>query len=87
MLVFKNNCEEEFDENKLRKCIELCAERSNYILTQWDSDFIIKEVKKIMKKLEMCNKMTSTYEIRGIVYYVLKENHFKKLSKEYMYFD
>lgn len=83
-IVKKNGKIESFDLSKISTSIENSAEDISYTLTDADSNMILKQVKEILDSLNNENKMTSTFEIRGIIYYVLIENKFTNLCKAYM---
>ncbi len=75
---------EEFDMEKIETSIVNSAQDASSELTQGDVKVLLAQVKKRLEGLTKDNRTTSTYEIRGLVYHVLKDLGFTKALKSYM---
>lgn len=84
MLVIKKNGNmEEFDMDKLRLSIVNSADDIKSILNEGDINTVLNQIKRSLSDLTN-NRVTSTYEIRGLIYHALMNNGFKNIVKSYM---
>ncbi len=85
MLVFKRKGNiQEFDIDKVEVSIVNSADDIGYALTQGDINTILNQIKRRLTVLTEDSRNTSACEIRGLVYYILRENGFKDIVKSYM---
>ncbi len=85
MLVLKRKGSTQgFDIDKVERSIVNSADDIGYILTKGDINTILNQFKKRLAGLTKDGRNTSACEIRGLVYYVLKENGFIDVVKSYM---
>lgn len=83
-IIKKNGDSEEFLPNKISISISNCAAEVSTHLTESDLKYIIKKTTHILHCLNRQNTPTSSYEVKCIVYRVLRETGFKKIAQEYM---
>lgn len=85
MLVIKRKGNiQEFDIGKVEISIVNSADDIGYILTQGDISTVLNQFKRRLSELTKDGRNTSACEIRGLVYYVLRENGFRDVVKSYM---
>lgn len=83
-IIKKTGKVEKFDLDKIKTSIENSAYDINFSLNNSDVKMLLNEISKILKVIR--KDKTSSYEIRGIIHYVLYTNDFKEVAKAYMNF-
>lgn len=74
----------EFDIEKVSVALVNSAKKVESEISDSDLKLILKQVEKRIQTLNGIARVTSTYEVRGVVYQVLKDNGFTELSRAYM---
>lgn len=83
-IIKKNGKIEEFLSTKISTSVSNCAAELETQLTEGDLKHIIKKTVDILHSLDRENSPTSSYEVKCVVYRVLRENGFKNIAQEYM---
>ncbi len=86
-IIKKDGRLEEFDINKIRTSIENAASDSESMLNESDLNIIISDIIKILEKTRKDSLVTSSYEVVGVIFNILKASGFSKLLKSYIEFD
>lgn len=88
-VIKRNGSIYELNVNKLKTSILNSASDINILLTQSDIKLIVNQVFHILNTIDKNNKsrITSTYELRGIIQYVLVKHGFKNVASSYMNID
>ena len=86
-IIKKHGRLEEFDINKIRTSIENAASDSESMLNESDLNIIISDIIKILEKTRKDSLVTSSYEVVGVIFNILKASGFSKLLKSYIEFD
>ena len=86
-IIKKDGRLEEFDINKIRTSIENAASDSESMLNESDLNTIISDIIKILEKTRKDSLVTSSYEVVGVIFNILKASGFSKLLKSYIEFD
>ena len=85
-VIKRNGSIYELDMDKIKTSILNSANDINISLTQSDVNLVVNEVFFILNTIHKNDKLrtTSTYELRGIVHYVLVKQGFKSVANSYM---
>lgn len=85
-VIKRNGSLYELDIDKLKISIINSANDINIILTHSDVKLLVNKVLSILNNIHKNDKLctTSSYELRGIVYYVLVDQGFKNVADSYM---
>lgn len=83
-IIKKTGAIEKFDIDKIRTSIENSAYDVDFSLNNSDVKMLLNEILKTLKNIR--SNKTSSYEIRGIIHYVLYSNDFKEVASSYMNF-
>ena len=86
-IIKKNGRLEEFSIKKVEISIENAARDSGAMVNESDLKIIIKDVEKYLLNIRKDSLITSSYEVIGVVFEVLKRDGFKSILKAYMEFD
>lgn len=78
---------EEFNVKKIITSIENAARDCNTLLNQSDLIMLSKEVEKLLVNIRKDSLITSSYEVIGVVFKILKKERFTQVLKSYMDFD
>lgn len=85
-VIKRNGSIYELNVDKLKTSIINSASDINILLTESDVKLIVNKVLYILNNVHKNDKLrtTSSYELRGIVYYVLVNQGFKNIADSYM---
>ncbi|EOR27783.1 MULTISPECIES: ATP cone domain-containing protein [Clostridium] len=86
-IIKKNGRLEDFNIKKVKISIENAARDSGAMVNESDLKIIIKDVEKYLLNIRKDSLITSSYEVIGVVFEVLKRDGFKSILKAYMEFD
>lgn len=86
-IIKKNGRLEDFNIKKVKISIENAARDSGAMVNESDLKIIIKDVEKYLLNIRKDSLITSSYEVIGVVFEVLKRDGFKSVLKAYMKFD
>lgn len=74
----------EFDIERVGTSLENSAKNVGFELSESNLKIVLKQVEKKVQALNGIARVTSTYEVRGVVSQVLKSNGFTELCRAYM---
>lgn len=86
-IIKKDGRTEEFNINKIKTSIENAASDSETMLNESDLNILISDIKKILEETRKESFITSSYEVIGVIFNILKRDGFSKLLKSYVEFD
>lgn len=86
-IIKKDGRLEDFSIRKVKISIENAARDSGAMVNESDLKIIIKDVEKYLLNIRKDSSITSSYEVIGVVFEVLKRDGFKSVLKAYMKFD
>lgn len=86
-IIKKDGRLEDFSIRKVKISIENAARDSGAMVNESDLKVIIKDVEKYLLNIRKDSLITSSYEVIGVVFEVLKRDGFKSVLKAYMKFD
>lgn len=78
---------EEFDAKKIKISIENAANDSDTVLNESDLKILVSDVEKTLSNIRKNSLVTSSYEVVGVIFDVLKRDGFNKVLKSYVEFD
>lgn len=85
-IIKRNGSIYDLDVDKIKTSILNSANDINVLLTASDVKLLVNKVLSIINNIHKDDKLriTSAYELRGIVYYVLVNQGFKNVANAYM---
>ena len=78
---------EDFNAKKIKTSIENAANDSEAVLNESDLKIIVSDVEKILSNIRKDSLLSSSYEVFGVVFDVLKRDGFNNVLKSYVEFD
>lgn len=78
---------EEFDAKKIKISIENAANDSDTVLNESDLKILVSDVEKTLSNIRKDSLVTSSYEVVGVIFDVLKRDGFNKVLTSYVEFD
>lgn len=86
-IIKKDGRLEEFNPRKIKTSIENSANEVGVILNESDLLILVQDVEAKLLKLREKELVTSSYEVIGVVFSILKRDGFKSVLKSYVEFD
>lgn len=86
-IVKKDGRLEEFDVRKIKTSIENAASDCDTVLNESDLKILVSDVENTLITIRKDSFVTSSYEVIGVVFDVLKRDGFNKVIKAYVEFD
>jgi transcriptional repressor NrdR len=86
-IVKKDGRLEEFDVRKIKTSIENAANDCDAVLNESDLKILVSDVENTLKNIRKDSFVTSSYEVIGVIFDVLKKDGFNKVIKAYVEFD
>ena len=86
-IIKKDGRLEEFNPNKIRTSIENAANDSGSFLNSSDLRILSSDVEKVIRTIRKDSLITSSYEVTGIIFSILKNDGFNNILKSYIEFD
>lgn len=86
-IIKKDGRLEEFNSRKIKTSIENSANEVGIILNESDLIILVKDIESKLLKIREKELITSSYEVIGVVFSVLKRDGFKTVLKSYISFD
>lgn len=86
-IVKKDGRLEEFNSKKIKTSIENSAKEVGVMLNESDLIILVQDIEKKILQIREKELITSSYEVVGIVFSILKRNGFKSILKSYVEFD
>ena len=84
-IIKKDGRIEEFLDRKIRTSLENTAKDAGVSLNNADLQILVQDViARINKIRKLTNTPTSSYEVKGIVIAILKEDKFTKIAEAYI---
>lgn len=86
-IIKKDGRLEEFNINKIKTSIGNAASDSGSILNESDLKIIVSDIEKTIITIRKDSLITSSYEVIGIIFNILRKNGFNSILKYYVEFD
>lgn len=86
-IIKKDGRLEEFNSRKIKTSIENSASEVGVILNESDLIILVRDIEEKLLKIREKELMTSSYEVIGLVFSILKRDGFKSVLKSYIEFD
>lgn len=78
---------EDFNAKKIEISIENAANDSDTVLNESDLKILVSDVEKTLSNIRKDSLVTSSYEVIGVIFDVLKRDGFNKVLTSYVEFD
>ena len=86
-IIMKDGRLEEFNIKKVRTSIENAASDAEAMLNESDLHILASDVEKMLFNIRKDSLITSSYEVVGVIFNVLKRDGFSKILKAYVEFE
>ena len=86
-IIKKDGRLEEINPSKIRTRIENAARDSGVLLNSSDLRILADDVEKAILTIRKDSHITSSYEVIGIIFSILRNDGFNKILKAYLEFD
>lgn len=86
-IVKKDGRLEEFNSKKIKTSIENSANDCDTVLNESDLKILVSDVEKTLINIRKDSLVTSSYEVIGAIFEVLKRDGFNNVLKAYIEFD
>ncbi|MGL5379863.1 ATP cone domain-containing protein [Clostridium sp.] len=85
-IIKKDGRVEEFNINKIKTSIDNAAKDVQVYLNESDLDILTRDVVGSLKSIKRNEIITSSYEVMGVIFTILKRDGFNSVLKSYFYF-
>ena len=85
-IIKKDGRIEEFNIKKVKTSIENAARDSESMLNESDLKIITSDIEKTLLKIRKDTLITSSYEVIGVIFEILKRDGFNSVLKSYVEF-
>lgn len=86
-IIKKDGRLEEFNSKKIKTSIENSANEVGIALNESDLIILVQDIERKILQIREKELITSSYEVIGVVFSILKRNGFKNILKSYVGFD
>lgn len=86
-IIKKDGRIEEFNSKKIKTSIENSANEVGVILNESDLVVLVQDIEKKLIETRKSELVTSSYEVIGVIFFILKRDGFKNILESYMQFD
>lgn len=86
-IIKKDGRLEEFNSRKIKTSIENSANEVGIALNESDLIILVQDIERKILQIREKELITSSYEVIGVVFSILKRNGFKNILKSYVEFD
>lgn len=86
-IIKKDGRLEEFNAKKIKTSIENAARDSETMLNESDLKILVNDAEKTLLKTRKDSLITSSYEVIGVIFDILKRDGFNSILKSYVEFD
>ena len=86
-IIKKDGRLEEFNIKKVKTSIENAASDTETLLNESDLRILVSDVEKMLFNIRKDSLITSSYEVVGVIFNVLKRDGFSKILKAYVEFE
>ena len=86
-IIKKDGRLEEFNAKKIKTSIENAARDSEAMLNESDLKILVNDAEKTLLKTRKDSLITSSYEVIGVIFDILKRDGFNSILKSYVEFD
>ncbi len=86
-IIKKDGRLEEFNVKKIKTSIENAARDSGTMLNESDLKILVNDAEKTLLKTRKDSLITSSYEVIGVIFDILKRDGFNSILKSYVEFD
>lgn len=85
-IIKKDGRIEEFNVKKIRTSIENAARDNESMLNESDLNIITSDIENTLLKIRKDTLITSSYEVIGVIFEILKRDGFNSVLKSYVEF-
>lgn len=85
-IIKKDGRIEEFNVKKIRTSIENAARDNESMLNESDLNIITSDIENALLKIRKDTLITSSYEVIGVIFEILKRDGFNSVLKSYVEF-
>ena len=78
---------EKFNIKKVKTSIENAARDSGAMVNESDLNILVNDVEKVLLKIRKDSLVTSSYEVIGTIFEILKRDGFNSILRAYVEFD
>ncbi|MEO2509843.1 ATP cone domain-containing protein [Clostridium tertium] len=86
-IVKKDGIIEKFNIRKVKTSIENAARDSGTMVNESDLNILVNDVEKVLLKVRKDSLVTSSYEVIGTIFEILKRDGFNSILRAYVEFD
>lgn len=86
-IIKKDGRIEDFNINKIKTSIENAASDGETMLNESDLNILVSDIQNILEETRKDSFITSSYEVIGVIFNILKRDGFSKLLGSYVEFD
>jgi transcriptional repressor NrdR len=86
-IIKKDGRLEEFNVKKIKTSIENAARDSGTMLNESDLKILVNDAEKTLLKTRNDSLITSSYEVIGVIFEILKRDGFNSILRSYLEFD
>ena len=86
-IIKKDGRLEEFNIKKVKTSIENAARDSGAMVNESDLNILVNDVEKVLLKIRKDSLVTSSYEVIGTIFEILKRDGFNSILRAYVEFD
>ncbi|GAA0084452.1 ATP cone domain-containing protein [Clostridium sp. MB05] len=86
-IIKKDGRLEEFNVKKIKTSIENAARDSGTMLNESDLKILVNDAEKTLLKTRKDSLITSSYEVIGVIFDILKRDGFNSILRSYLEFD
>ena len=86
-IIKKDGRLEKFNIKKVKTSIENAARDSGAMVNESDLNILVNDVEKVLLKIRKDSLVTSSYEVIGTIFEILKRDGFNYILRAYVEFD
>lgn len=86
-IIKKDGRLEKFNIKKVKTSIENAARDSGEMVNESDLNILVNDVEKVLLKIRKDSLVTSSYEVIGTIFEILKRDGFNSILRAYVEFD
>ncbi|MCR1951605.1 MULTISPECIES: ATP cone domain-containing protein [unclassified Clostridium] len=86
-IIKKDGRLEKFNIRKVKTSIENAARDCGAMVNESDLNILVGDVEKLLSKIRKDSLITSSYEVIGVIFEVLKRDGFNSILRSYVEFD
>lgn len=86
-IIKKDGRLEKFNIKKVKTSIENAARDSGAMVNESDLNILVNDVEEVLLKIRKDSLVTSSYEVIGTIFEILKRDGFNSILRAYVEFD